>query len=331
MKILIAGLGSIGGRHLRNLTHLGMDDFILWRTHDAPHPDGPQWPVFTDLADALAQKPAAVIVCTPTAQHLEIALPAAEAGLALFLEKPVSHTWAGVNQLLQQVQAKNLKTYVGFDLRFDPGLQKAQTLLASGQMGRLVAIQAQVGQYLPDWRPWQDYRLGMSAQTATGGGVILDLIHELDYVTWLAGPVNQVACFAGNPSSLQLETEAVAAINLQFESGAIGAVQLDYIQRTPTRTCRIICENGSIFWDYFNTKLSWYLVETGEWQTLDFSSFDRNDRFVMEMQHFLDYLADKVEPKVDLPAGAAVLRLALAAKESAATQRIVNLAEYGPF
>src|SRR5204863_1092430 len=123
---------------------------------------------------------------------------------------------------------------------------------------RLVAMQAQVGQYLPDWHPWEDYRRGVSARRDTGGGVILDLIHELDYLLWLNGEVSQVACVADHVSSLEIETEDVAAILLRFANGAIGTVHLDYLQRAPSRTCRLIGEDGTICWDYFGQQVSWY-------------------------------------------------------------------------
>ena len=262
-RVLIAGLGSIGRRHLGNLRQLGVQDILLYRTRPELLPEAPELPVFTDLQQALAARPDIVIVSNPTAYHLQVALPAAEAGCNLFIEKPLSHSWEGVEAFLAVVQRQRLLSMVGFDLRFDPGLCKVKALLEAGCIGHVVAMQAQVGQYLPDWRPSEDYRQGMSARAETGGGVILDLIHELDYVSWLIGPVSHVTCFAEKVSSLHIETEDTAAILLRFAHGAIGTVHLDYIQRAPSRTCRIIGEEGTILWDYFAQKVCWFEVRQG--------------------------------------------------------------------
>jgi predicted dehydrogenase len=316
-RVLIAGLGSIGRRHLQNLRQLGVHDIHLYRTHPQSLKEAPELPVFTDLRQALECKPQAVIVSNPTAFHMEITLAAARAGCHLFIEKPLAHSWNGVEELLSLVRKKRLIAMVGFDLRFDPGLCRIKHLIEQEQIGPLIAIHAQVGQYLPDWRIDQDYREGMSAKVSAGGGVILDLIHELDYTSWLFGPIAQVACFADKLSNLEIETEDTASILLKFRTGVIGTVSLDYIQRFPSRTCRIIGELGTILWDYHSQKVAWYRHTNKSWEEFDYSGFERNDRFLAEMRHFLACLDGEEAPKVDLAVGSSVLKVALAAKRAA--------------
>ena len=173
-----------------------------------------------------------------------------------------------------------------------------------------------MGQYLPDWHPQEDYRQGYSAHYDLGGGVILDLIHELDYVRWLVGEVRQVACFAGHVSTMEFETEDVAEILLQFESGAIGNVHMDYVQRVPSRTCRIIGEEGTIIWDYYAKEVRLFETRQPGWQVFQQEGFERNDMFVDEMRHFLACLEGRETPVVDVEEGSEILRLALAARES---------------
>lgn len=324
-RILIAGLGSIGVRHLNNLLQLGMEDILLLRTKNEPIKDAPHLPVFTKLQDALEQKPDAVIVSNPTSHHLEIALPAAKAGCHLFLEKPLSHTWQDVETLLSVAKEKKLIGMVGFDMHFDPGLKKVRQLLQDGVIGHVTAIQAQVGQYLPDWHPWEDYRKGVSAQIDTGGGVILDLIHEIDYVTWLMGKAKEVMSMNGRMSSLEIQTEDTAAILIRFTNNAIGTINLDYIQRTLSRSCRIVGEEGTITWDLMNQKVLWYLAQDKTWHEFSYAGFQRNDRFLAEMKHFLDCLQGKVQPEVNLESGSQSLKIALAAKESGKTGKAVVL------
>ena len=326
-RILIAGLGSIGRRHLSNLRQLGINDILLYRTHPDLLEEAPDLPVFTDLTQALAAKPDVVVICNPTAYHLPVAIPAAKTDCNLFIEKPLAHSWDGVEELLSLIQVKHLVALVGFDLRFDPGLCRVKELLEEGCIGRVVSIQAQVGQYLPDWHPREDYRKGMSAHIETGGGVILDLIHELDYVSWLIGPVAHVSCFADRVSSLEIETEDMAAILLRFENGVIGTVHLDYIQRVPSRTCRVIGEGGIILWDYFAKQVRWYEAKKNSWQEFQYAGDQRNDHFRAEMRHLLACLQAQEKPKVDAVTGSRVLRLALAVKESAVTGKICGVSK----
>lgn len=324
-RILIAGLGSIGLRHLNNLLLLGEKDILLLRTRNEPVKEAPDLPVFTNLQDALNQKPDAVIVSNPTSHHMDVALQAAKAGCHLFVEKPLSHTWENVNELLAAAKEKGLIGMVGFDMHFDPGLQKVRQLIKDGTIGHITAIQAQVGQYLPDWHPWEDYRKGVSAQVETGGGVILDLIHEIDYVTWLMGEAKEVVSMNGHVSSLDIETEDTASILIRFQNNVISTINLDYIQRTLSRSCRIVGEEGTITWDLMNQKVSWYLAEDKAWHDFSYAGFQRNDRFLAEMKHFLDCLQGKSEPEVNLESGSRSLKIALAAKESGKTGKVVVL------
>lgn len=324
-RILIAGLGSIGTRHLKNLLQLGGNDISLLRTKNEPLQEIPHLPVFTNLEDALNQKPDAVIVSNPTSNHLDVAIPAAKAGCHLFLEKPLSHTWENVETLLSIVRGKNLIGMVGFDMHFDPGLQKIHQLIGDGTIGHITSIQAQVGQYLPDWHPWEDYRKGVSAKAATGGGVILDLIHEIDYVTWLMGDAKEVVSMNGHVSNLEIETEDTASILIRFGNNAIGTINLDYVQRTLSRSCRIVGEEGTITWDLMKQKVSWYLAQDKVWHDFPYAGFQRNDRFLAEMEHFFDCLQGRTEPEVNLESGSRSLKIALAAKESEKTGKVIVL------
>lgn len=324
-RILVAGLGSIGRRHLRNLLALGIDDLILLRTKVEPVPEDPSLPVVTNLEEALDCKPDAVIVCNPTAHHLDVALPAAKAGCHLFIEKPLSQNWDSVELLLCEVAKQKSIACVGFDLRFDPGLVKVREILASGVLGRITAIQAQVGQYLPDWHPWEDYRRSVSARKETGGGVILDLIHEIDYVLWLMGDVREVSCMLGQVSQLEIETEDTAAILLRFSNGAIGTISLDYVQRILSRSCRLIGNGGSLIWDLPSQKVSWFIAGQEGWHEYSYAGFARNDRFLAEMEHFLACLRGEAKPQVDLDEGCRSLKIALAAKQSDALRRSLSI------
>ncbi len=323
-RVLISGLGSIGRRHLSNLKELGISDFVLHRSRPEPLQSNPHLPVYTDLSDAFATDPDLALITSPTAFHVSGATAAVRYGCHFFVEKPVSHTLDGVQSLLDGAEEAGLITFVGFDLRFDPGLQRVHGLLSENAIGRVTSLHAEVGQYLPDWHPGEDYRTGVSARKETGGGVLLDLIHELDYVSWLLGPVSDVSCFADRVSSLQIETEDTAAVLLRFDSGAIATVNLDYVRRRPQRSCTIVGEEGTIEWNYYDQTVSVLSPESSK-DTWSYAGFERNDRFRAEMTHLLRCLDGSAEPTTDLRRGVEVLRIALAAKESADRGEVIRL------
>jgi predicted dehydrogenase len=324
-RVLIAGLGSIGRRHLHNLLSLGVTDIQLLRTKSEQLDEAPTLTVHTSLEKALASQPDVILICNPTAHHMDIAIPAASAGCNIFIEKPLSHTWEQVDSLLEIAREKDLVGLVGFDLHFDPGLRKVRQLIAAGVIGHVTSLQAQVGQYLPDWHPWENYRTGVSASVKMGGGVVLDLIHELDYVRWLMGNAQEIGCMSGKVSSLEIETEDTASIMLRFASGAIGTINLDYVQRTLSRSCRVVGEEGTIAWNLVAQRVSWFTAENKEWSEFSYAGFERNDRFVAEMKHLLACLERQEQPEVDLEDGSRVLKLALLAKQANRTGKVLKV------
>ena len=132
MKILIAGFGSIGRRHFHNLLALGEREIIFYRTRQGALADDETagFPVETDLQAALSHRPEAVIISNPTALHLDVAIPAARAGCHLLVEKPVSHTLQGLDELETALEASGARLLVGYHFRFHPGLQRLRQILA---------------------------------------------------------------------------------------------------------------------------------------------------------------------------------------------------------
>src|SRR5579871_1496167 len=328
-RFLVLGCGSIGKRHLGNLIACQAGDvkaFDVREDRRAEVQDRFGIPVFGRLEEAWLAGADVALITVPTRLHVPLALEAAQHGCHLLVEKPLSDSWEEVERLLAVVKERNLVTHVGCNLRFHPGLRRIKSLLQEGTIGRVVAARVEVGQYLPDWHPQEDYRRGYSARRDLGGGVILDAIHEVDYVRWLMGDVATVSCFSGKLSRLEIETEDTAAILLRFTDGAIGEVHLDYVQRAYSRTCHLIGDEGTIRWDYTTGQVSHYSGLTRKGQTFaNDAGWEPNQMYMDELRHFLRCLAREEEPTLDLFEGARVLQVALAAKESAATGRVISL------
>ena len=336
MKFLIAGLGSIGRRHLRNLIALGERDIVLYRTHRATLPDDElaAFPAETDLAAALdpstssgQAKPDAIIIANPTALHLEVAIRAAEAGCHILIEKPISHSLDRVDELEAALKRGGGKVLVGFQYRFHPTLRKARQLLADGAIGRPLAAHVHFGEYLPAWHPWEDYRQSYAARADLGGGVILTQCHALDYLPWLIGSVESLWAFVGTLGGLGVDVEDTAEIGLRFTSGAIGSIHLNMIQQPPGHRWEIVGTDGTLRWDNADGVLQLYQASSplqGEgrgggpaWQTFSPpEGFERNVMFLEEMRHFIQVVRGESEPLCTLEDGLHALRLALAALRS---------------
>jgi predicted dehydrogenase len=328
MRFLIAGLGSIGRRHLRHLVELGQEDIVLFRTHRGTMPDEgfADYPVETDLQAALAHKPDAVIISNPTALHLDVAIPAAKAGCHLLLEKPVSHNMDRLAELQAAADASGSRILVGFQFRYHPGLRKIAAILESNQIGRPLSFRTHWGEYLPGWHPWEDYRKGYSARKDLGGGVILTLTHSLDYIHWLLGEISSVWAFRERLSDLGLEVEDTAEIGLRFANGVFGSVHLNYTQRPPRHQLEIVCSEGTINWDSAADRLKVYSASEERWQYYPLpEGFERDDLFRAQMKHFLKVTAEAEAPVCSLKDGITALKLALAAHQSAQEERLVRM------
>lgn len=320
MKFLIAGYGSIGRRHLRNLLALGEQDVLFYRTRLSTLPDDEiaDRVVETSLEAALAHRPDAVIITNPTALHLEVALPAARQGCHIFIEKPLSHKLDGVAELEHALAEGGGRLLMGYQFRFHPTLRRAAQVIAAGEIGRPVAARVHWGEYLPNWHPWEDYRQSYAARAELGGGVVLTLCHPLDYLRMLLGEVREVSAMIAPLPELDLSLDAAADILLRFENDSIASVHLDYIQQPAQHTLQVTGTQGSLYWDNASGKLSWQRAGEADFNTIQpEADFERNWMFLEQMRHFIAVARGEAQPACTLQDGVRALRLALAALESA--------------
>ena len=182
-RILIAGLGSIGRRHLRLARKLipNADIRILRHLVTSEVPEYSNG-CFSTTEEAVAFAPQIAVIATPATFHISTAQPLAEAGVHLLIEKPLSATLNGVSELIDTCRQQRTVLQIGYNLRFLPSLQRFRDLLGQQVIGKLLSVRCEIGQYLPSWRPGTDYRHGVSARRELGGGVLLELSHEIEYL-----------------------------------------------------------------------------------------------------------------------------------------------------
>jgi predicted dehydrogenase len=332
VRFVVLGAGSIGRRHMANAVALGhavvaVHDPDAARLAEARRVVGAGTLLTTREDEALAVEADAVLVCSPTAAHVGQARAAVGQGRHVLIEKPISHTLEGVDALVAEAMAARRAVLVGCNLHFLPSLQLVKRLLAEGRIGAPLSARAHCGYYLPHWRPQTDYRRGYAARQATGGGIILDSIHEFDYLRWLLGEPREVFCYAGRLSTLEIDTEDTAYILLRFDYGAVANLHLDYLQRTFRRSCELIGEDGVIVWDYISNLVRVYGKEDRHSEDYGRSiNFELNVMYVDELRHFVECIEGRTTAELDAAGGRSVLGIALVAKRAAADGRPVRLA-----
>ena len=331
-NFLVVGYGSIGERHARNLATLGAS-VVVYDSDEARRRAAAAAGLnaLADLAGGLAGRPRAVLVCTPPVSHVAVATAAAAAGCHLFIEKPLSHALAGTADLQDLAERRRLVALVACNMRFHPAIRRLRQELDQGAFGRLLSARAEFGHYLPNWRPGSDYRDSYSAREGEGGGIILDAIHELDYLIWFLGDVVEVACLRGKVSDLELEGEDTAEILLRSRSGVLASVHVDCTQRHKRRRCVLVGSEGTVIWESRGKMpermvLERFSAKTDQWSKAE-ETMDPNRPYLDEMAHFLRCLDRVEEPLHSLRDARRTLEVALAARTAAMTRATVVLSE----
>ena len=326
LTILVIGCGSIGQRHIYNLITLGVKKILVYdHVPEKSNEMESQYGVVSvsSLKSALDSSVDAVVICTPPIHHIDIARKAVEKGSNVFIEKPISYSLEGINELLMEAEQKSLTVMVGYNLRFHSGLREAKYLIEKGTIGKLLAAHAEFGQYLPDWRPDRDYREGYFSDPNKGGGIIFDASHEIDYLRWFIGEVNRVYASAATLSDLDISSEDFATIILKTKDNILATARLDCIQRGYSRNCKFIGSHGTLIWDFVEgVKI---LDDRGQvWKKLDINP-DVNEMYIDEIDCFLGCISGKLDPPVDGRSGRRVLEIVLAAKVAAQSNREIQV------
>jgi predicted dehydrogenase len=181
-------------------------------------------------------------------------------------------------------------------------------------MGRIFSADITVGQYLPDWRPDMDYSKVYSAIRAQGGGVCLDISHELDYFRWLFGEPAEMKCQVRKLSDLNINVEDLAEILVYTHTGVLGRIHLDYLSRAPRRQLYLVAEKGNLQYDFLTYELKIYDADTGSWQIREFKE-DRNEQYIRQLRHFMHCARDGIRPLVDVDDAIKTLEFALKIRE----------------
>lgn len=341
MRVLVVGCGSIGRRHARNARALGVElsvcDVNLELAGLVSDELGGV-PYFDNHAEAAGMANAdAAIIATPSSTHVPIAMDLAQSGLNLFIEKPLSDSLKGTQELSEVVERKNLVVMMGQSFRFHEGFERVKGLLDAGEIGRVYHANLHGGWYLPDWHVHEDYRKEYAARAELGGGVILtNFSHSIDTIHWLFGPVAEVIGWKAKVGDLNIDVEDAAFCLIRTESGVVVMNSSDFLCRLPRSELTIIGSEGFIKADFTKKTIriwraaekrfmsvpeeisegkNWIkILQDGVCYDSDPDvveySFDGNRRYRKELEYFFDQCRSGVTDfDLDLKAGIRALRI----------------------
>ena len=332
MKILMVGLGSIGQRHLRNIRRIYGDsaEIIAYRVRGLKTTFSDNMQIrenvdlekefniatYTVLSEALAQKPSIAFISNVTSSHIPCAIEAAKAGCHLFLEKPISDSMDGVDELVDIIREKKLKVFVGFQNRYNPAVLKAKECIESGRIGKIISAHAEVGERLTTMHSYEDYKTTYMARSDLGGGVILNqMIHEIDYLRYLFGDPHSIyATGSIGSESIDIDVDDCCDAILNFDRFSV-SLHADFYQYPSSRYILIVGSKGRIRADIIKNEVA--LCENDDTSNITFEGFTRNDMFISELKSFMECIDKDSDPEITIDDGIKSLKIALAAKRSA--------------
>jgi predicted dehydrogenase len=292
--VLVVGLGSIGIRYIEILKNLFPEiNIVVLRHKQCKKGDISKFGLsdcVTSIEEAILCKPQAAIIANPATNHLEVAFKLAYNGINLLIEKPISESSKGVESLINICRQNNCICMVGYNLRFLPSLLEFRKKLNENRIGDVYSVRSEVGQYLPNWRPNADYTHGVSAKRSLGGGVLLELSHEIDYLQWVFGEINWVKAHKSKQSDLNIDVEDSANVIFGIMRGKgvelTGSLNMDFIRHDTTRKCFAIGEKGTLLWDGVAGLVTCFDKGDNEWKTIFSSKPSKNFTYVSEIKSF---------------------------------------------
>lgn len=335
MRYGVIGTGSMGRRRARHLVALGAGPVVGFDVREDRRAQVTREtgiPTVGSREDLVAWGPDAVFICTPPANHLDDMRLAVEQGWHFMVENPVAHRLDGLDVLMREVEERRIIANVSCNLRFHEPIRAIKDLAVKEAVGPILTGMVEIGEWLPDWHPWEPYTDYYPSRRARGGG--LDAICDLDWLIDIFGPVSRAVAFGGKRSLLEIDTEDVVQMLLEFRGGLQVVLHSDMIQRPYTHRAKFVGEGGTILWESGQQRVEVYRAEVGWWEYTGEARVDPGTvankpgfewveaMYQEDTQHFLRCLAGEAYPLNTLRSNGEALAVILGALEAGRVGRI---------
>jgi len=325
-KILIVGYGSIGKRHMRNiLSKKNMNIIICSKRKDLKFQEK-NIKIVKTIDQGIAEKPDMAFITNETNYHISVATKLANAGIDLFIEKPLSSSENGIKQLKKIIKQKGIITLIGCDHRFHPCLKKIKEIIDKKRLGRIMSVQVESSSLLSDWHPYEDYRKGYSAKEELGGGIAMTMTHELDFLRWFFGEIKEIFSITKKISELEITADDISTMTMIFKNNIIGELHLDYFARPQFKSCKIRSTKGTLYWNSDENSVKIFYNKQNKWKTVfQEKKFERNQMFVKELEYFLKCVKNREHTFNDINDGEKIVQVILGAKKSSRMKKVVHI------
>jgi len=332
-RILIVGHGSIGKLHLKLARRFYPNSKIAVMRHKKCD-DIPEYAndCISSIDEALRFSPQIAVIANPAPFHLDIAMPLASSGVHLLIEKPISNTSVNIDTLRNMRDKQGNIVLVGYNLRFLPSLKEFRNKIQQGIVGKVHSVRCEIGQYLPSWRPGSDYRVSVSGRQELGGGVLLELSHELDYLGWIFGEIEWVRAHVSKQSDLDINVEDSANLILGFckKDQLVAKLNMDFLRHDTTRICTAIGELGSLRWNGITGTVEHFNQGDDAWSQIFKYQHVRDHSYTAEWKNFMKSIDEGNDIQATIEDGERVVQIVEAALLSSKSDRSINIKTKNP-
>lgn len=304
MNVLVIGLGSAGKKHVSAIK--GIDpEASIWALRSGR--DGEDVSGVTNIKSLgeLPVRPDFAVISNITVSHAETLEKVLPIGCPVFIEKPLFSKSEGGKQLVQKVISKGIISYVACNMRFHPVIRFLKNYLQE-KAPRINEVNIYCGSWLPGWRPGKNFRTMYSASDALGGGAHLDLVHELDYCSWLFGLPERSQALRTSRSSLSIDAVDRAHYEWMYPD-FVAAITVNYYRRDARRKIEIVTEEETVAADLLSGKVTSEPAGT----VLFKEPFDMAQTYIDQMKYFIDHIRTGTQPMNSVEEGWNILKLAL--------------------
>jgi predicted dehydrogenase len=304
MNVLIVGLGSIAKKHIAALYSLDMD-LKIYALRSGLNGENYENVINVTSLNDLDCIMDFAIISNPTNLHFKTIEELTNKTIPLFIEKPAVHTLSGTKQLIDTVEKHKIINYVACNLRFHPCIKFLKEHIHHNKP-IINEVNVYCGSYLPDWRPGKDYTKIYSANIDMGGGVNLDLFHEMDYTRWIFGYPDAFRGFCSSKSTLGITSADYANYLLSYPNFNISMV-LNYFRRKGKRTIEVLFDNDTWTVDLIAAKI----VSESLGAIFESADYVPMDSYIEQMKYFVNHLFKKKQPMNSLRESIEILKISL--------------------